>query len=671
MGYSSADSVQSGTDAVVDRLLTAMMDIADLRIRAEGDLDRVLTTITQSIVWTLDCDRAAIWQLDREAGLFRCLNRWFGREQYGDAGATAAAHVTVNTDGMMVSELEHSLAINDTSVRTPESGSFPSLLAEFGVAAQITAPAFLGDTGRAHVVASMETGPRDWTDSEITAIRMFANVTASLLEAEEARRANAALLESEQRFRDFAETAASWHWEMDENLRISSISERHFEVTRIPNSEVVGKSRRELLAEGAITEGLASEADWQRHLEALERHEPIRDFRHSRRLPGGGVAHMSFSGKPVFDEHGNFRGYRCTTRDITGEVEARADAEQAQGLFAAALNQTPLMVTYWDDQDRLVHSNDASFMANTALVIGETFEAMLRRAVALRAVPDAVGREEEWVQERLARHRNPTGPFRAHRFGRWMDVYEYRLDNGGSLIFRIDVTQQVEQEQELRRSQKLQAMGGLVGGLSHELNNLLQPLLGLTQLALESPSDQKLVQQSLEGIYETVANANEVLQRMLGFAGRGKDDVQPRDLNEAFAEIAAVLRTLVHGRAKLRVEAGPDIGEARISISELMQVAVNLVKNAADAIPEGGEVRVALKRTGAVARLSVEDDGPGVPAQDRERIMDPYFTTKDVGEGIGLGLSIVHRIVDDWGGQIRVMDSPSGGARFEVTIPLL
>ena len=130
-----------------------------------------------------------------------------------------------------------------------------------------------------------------------------------------------ALVGSELRFRDFAEAATDWFWEMDENLRFSYFSERFQDATGVQPEALLGKTRRELLADNdLVIGGFTTEDDWNRHIEDLEAHRPFQDFRHPRPNPDGGLYYLTISGKPIFDDHGIFRGYRGTGANITDQV---------------------------------------------------------------------------------------------------------------------------------------------------------------------------------------------------------------------------------------------------------------------------------------------------------------------------------------------------------------
>jgi PAS domain S-box-containing protein len=145
------------------------------------------------------------------------------------------------------------------------------------------------------------------------------------------KRTEELLRESERRFRDYAESATDWLWAMDENLRWTYFSGRFEEATGHPPSRFLGKTRRELIEKGDTVYGpMTTRADWDRHLADLEAHRPFRNFRHPRILPDGQIRYVSISGKPVWDEEGNFKGYRGTGANVTDQVVAELALRQRE-----------------------------------------------------------------------------------------------------------------------------------------------------------------------------------------------------------------------------------------------------------------------------------------------------------------------------------------------------
>ena len=259
------------------------------------------------------------------------------------------------------------------------------------------------------------------------------------LEAERAQTA-AALQESEARLRDFAAAASDWFWEMDSELRFSSISERLREVTGVQPATVIGKTRQEIGA------GDTDADKWQAHLADIQAYRPFRDFRYIYAAPNGDRQYWSISGVPLFDEFGSFLGYRGTGRNLTDEYRARRMAFEAQDLLLQAIEHFSSAVALFDSEDHLLLFNDSYVQAfgpgADSIGPGMSFEELVRLQLKHGLIPAAFGREEEWILERMARHRNPIEEFETERAdGNWIRVREERTANGGMFLTVTDITE--------------------------------------------------------------------------------------------------------------------------------------------------------------------------------------------------------------------------------------
>jgi two-component system sensor histidine kinase PilS (NtrC family) len=238
----------------------------------------------------------------------------------------------------------------------------------------------------------------------------------------------------------------------------------------------------------------------------------------------------------------------------------------------------------------------------------------------------------------------------------------------GSVLVFQDLTELRRMEQQVRRADRLAALGEIAAGLAHEMRNPLASMSGsiglLTAGAGLPEKDRRLLK-----IVQREAERLELLLRdFLSYARPTEPRLRPLSLRELVEEVTTLLRPTLPPRGiALEVELGAD-ARVRADGGQLKQVLWNLLANAVDATPEGGRVRVALSRNGSEAVVAIADTGAGISSEDLPRIFTPFFTTKE--RGTGLGLAIVHRIVEAHGGTIQVQSAPGEGSTFMLAMPL-
>jgi diguanylate cyclase (GGDEF)-like protein/PAS domain S-box-containing protein len=245
----------------------------------------------------------------------------------------------------------------------------------------------------------------------------------------------------ENRFQDFARATEGWFWETDAELRFTYMSPNVFDIVGVEPEWHYGKTREELGA----PENLSEEA-WRTHLETLRRREPFADYVFERLGPAG-RQWMRTSGFPIYDENGDFCGYRGSAMNVTNEVEAKRKAD----LLKAAIENLSELFVLWDEDDRLVlcnrHFRDINERVIDTTQPGTKFEDHITAALAAGMYPNAAGRENEWLEERMERHRNPTEPFELKRQdGRWLLLREQKLINGSTATISTDITDRKEAE---------------------------------------------------------------------------------------------------------------------------------------------------------------------------------------------------------------------------------
>ena len=238
-------------------------------------------------------------------------------------------------------------------------------------------------------------------------------------------------------------------------------------------------------------------------------------------------------------------------------------------------------------------------------------------------------------------------------------------------------------EEQLRHAQKMEAIGRLAGGVAHDFNNILTAIIGHTELAQEHVGVNAAARRSLQEIAAAAQRAASLTRQLLAFSRRQVLNPRPLDLNAVVREMEDMLRRLIGADIDLRIQLDTAIGTVQADPTQIEQILLNLVVNARDAMPDGGVLTIATgDREGAQAAgdlnatlhdryttLTVSDTGCGMDEATRSRIFEPFFTTKGLGKGTGLGLAMVHGIVQQSGGIVDVLSRPGEGAAFTVLLP--
>jgi len=258
---------------------------------------------------------------------------------------------------------------------------------------------------------------------------------------------------------------------------------------------------------------------------------------------------------------------------------------------------------------------------------------------------------------------------------RWARVQGRLLHDPTRLVGTVmDVTEQHRMEEELRRAHRLESIGRLAGGVAHDFNNLLSAMMGALEL-IEPRCPQEL-HEDVATLRHGVTRARDLTRQLLAFARKQRVEFQVVDLSELVATVERLLRRLVGPSVTMLLTAREQV-LVRADPASLEQVLVNLVVNARDAMPNGGELEVRVDTARALlggelrecAVIVVRDSGAGMDEVTRSRLFDPFFTTKELGTGLGLASS--YGIVQQHDGEIEVDSAPGKGTRFRVLLPLL
>lgn len=252
------------------------------------------------------------------------------------------------------------------------------------------------------------------------------------------------------------------------------------------------------------------------------------------------------------------------------------------------------------------------------------------------------------------------------------------------LVSARDLTGRKQLELQLQHAQKMEAIGTLAGGMAHEFKNVLQLILGLTELLLKDKTEQHPDHLRLSRILQSVERANQLTHQLLTFSRGIESALKQVDLNDLVKNILGLLRSTLPKMMGIQLRLSSDLHPVKADPVQVEQIIMNLCINARDAMPEGGQLILKTENTvldeafckqhlgavpGEYARLTVVDTGLGMQAETLAHIFEPFFTTKEVGRGTGLGLAIVYGIVKNHGGYISCDSKWGQGTTFEVHFP--
>lgn len=252
---------------------------------------------------------------------------------------------------------------------------------------------------------------------------------------------------------------------------------------------------------------------------------------------------------------------------------------------------------------------------------------------------------------------------------------------------RIREEEKRELEEQLRHASKMEAIGTLAGGVSHDFNNILTAMIGYINILRKHFSENDPGKVYIEKLASTTLRAESVTKRLLAFARSSERiNLHPANINDIIKSIEELITRLIGEEIEVKMELSPYPLVATVDTAQIDQVILNLATNARDAMPYGGSLRIATSKTevdndflkaydygepGSYAVITVSDTGTGIDDSIRDKIFDPFFTTKEVGKGTGLGLSMAYGIIKKHKGFIHAESVPGEGSTFTVYIPLI
>lgn len=359
-------------------------------------------------------------------------------------------------------------------------------------------------------------------------------------------------------------------------------------------------------------------------------------------------------------------------RYTQGEARAR-EAVRERLLVLQSISDR---VTYLDHDFNLVWTNRVE---QSAKPVSCCHELIMRRDTPCANCPAKTvlqtGREAEGVVE--------TDDGRVER----MSAAPVRDDDGvliGVVLTARDITEKRELAEYLQQAQKMEAVGQLAAGVAHDFNNSLQVILGYGQVMSETMDRGDAMFPQLQAIIRSGKQARNVVRQLLTFSRKRESHTEAVDLGGLARDQVEVLSRLVGASVAINLSVASDLPVVSADRTQVEQVLMNLCANARDAMPQGGRLDIVVERrvldaeaarrchapqAGEFVELSVADEGEGIPLELQSRIYDPFFTTKSVDQGTGMGLATVFGIVSAHGGYIDMDSKPGHGAAFRIGWP--
>ena len=393
----------------------------------------------------------------------------------------------------------------------------------------------------------------------------------------------------------------------------------------------------------------------------------------------------------IKDEDGEIIGFAKITRDMTDQRKQQQALLEAERRFRILVQGVTDYAIYMLDPDGRV----TNWNAGAQRIKGYSPEEIIGEHFSRFYTPEDF---DAGVPKRALETARSTGRYEAEgwrvrkdgtRF--WASVVIDAIkDDKGDLIGFAKITRDMSEKREaqlrleesreqLFRSQKMEALGQLTGGLAHDFNNLLTAIMGASELALRNLNDPEKVKRMIEGVRGSAQRGAGLTKQLLAFARAQQLEIKQIDLKAFFADSTTLLRPSLRSNIELVTEISDQLWPVDADAGALELMLLNLAFNARDAMKDGGQLRISAHNVvlsgepeglrGEHVAITVTDTGTGMTPQVMERVFEPFFTTKGYGEGTGLGLSQVFGFVKQIGGAVTVQSKPGKGSTFVLFLP--
>ncbi len=507
------------------------------------------------------------------------------------------------------------------------------------------------------------------------------------------KKAEGKLHESEQNFKNLVNSGMALIWTAGTDKLCDYFNGVWLEFT--------GRSLEEELGNG-WAKGVHPD-DFQRclgiYIGAFDRQEPF-SMEYRLRHHDGTYRWIVDEGCPRYDSQGEFLGYIGHCLDIDERKQVEEKLQQTLQQYALVLDGAAGGIWDWNVPGKTVHfsSRWKKLRGYTDEEIGDSETLWLdnihpddRQAVKARIAAHFAGKTAYYEAE-----------YRIHcKNGSWKWIYDRGKaieDSTGKVVrmagSEIDITDRKQAEEErlhlqtqLQQAQKMEAIGTLAGGIAHDFNNILGAILGYAEIAQEDSPTGSTLRKDIDQIVIAGHRAKDLVKQILAFSRQAETVRIPLQPAIIVREATKMLRSSLPSTIEIQQSIDVDCGLILADPTQIHQIVINLGTNALHAMEEtGGTLSISLQKktltdqdvvsdpgvkSGDFVQLSIRDTGPGIDPKFWGKIFDPYFTTKEIGKGTGMGLAIIHGIVKSYGGSLSFHSHPGEGTVFQVLLPVM
>jgi len=353
-------------------------------------------------------------------------------------------------------------------------------------------------------------------------------------------------------------------------------------------------------------------------------------------------------------------------------MQAEGAVRRSEARLRTLVQHMPVLICAFDSGGKIIVWNRAceqctgyfdgevaeSSVAETSELLGDEAHARLM------GLARGEGRESELELGLCAKNGEP-------RTVRWFsESRRFPIPGWAGWVVGVDVTRQLEAEEQLRRSQRMESLGTLAGGIAHDFGNLLTAIQGSVQLLEEDGDDPQQRQHHADVIARAARRGADLVKQLMGFARAEPATLESVDIHELLGELRQMLERTLPRNIDLEIDMGATSHRIRGDGGQIMQMLLNLALNARDAMPSGGRLSFITQNRDEQICITVQDTGAGMSPDVLRKIFEPFFTTKAPGKGTGMGLAMTYSLVQSHGGQIRVESEPGQGTTFHLSFPL-